>query len=142
MQNGDKEVRPDIKLLINVMPLAFIKVKKPNNTDGILAERESINTRFRNPEFRRFVNITQFMVFSNNMEYDDDNPLPIEGAFYTSLSYEELMFNYFWEDADYAFEPKLNDEDEEIEDFILKDNNHSSIKHSPEFLTNKTRYPD
>ena len=40
-KNGDEEFRPDIILLINGMPLAFIEVKKPNNRDGIIAERES-----------------------------------------------------------------------------------------------------
>ena len=29
-KNGDEEFRPDITLLINGMPLAFIEVKKPN----------------------------------------------------------------------------------------------------------------
>ena len=80
------------------MPLVFIEVKKPNNRDGILAERNRINTRFRNPKFRRFVNITQLMVFSNNMEYDDGSPEPLEGAFYASPSYEEPSFNYFREE--------------------------------------------
>ena len=37
-KNGDEEFRPDIILLINGMPLAFIEVKKPNNRDGIMAE--------------------------------------------------------------------------------------------------------
>ncbi len=32
-KNGDDEFRPDITLLINGMPLAFIEVKKPNNHD-------------------------------------------------------------------------------------------------------------
>jgi type I restriction enzyme R subunit len=80
-KNGDDEFRPDITLLINGMPLVFIEVKKPNNRDGILAERTRINTRFKNPKFRRFVNITQLMVFSNNMKYDDSSPEPLEGAF-------------------------------------------------------------
>lgn len=39
-QNGDEEFRPDITLLINGMPLIFIEVKKPNNREGILAERD------------------------------------------------------------------------------------------------------
>ncbi len=69
-KNGDDEFRPDITLLINGMPLFFTEVKKPNNRDGILAERHRINRRFKNPKFRRFVNITQLMVFSNNMKYD------------------------------------------------------------------------
>lgn len=36
-KNGDDEFRPDITLLINGMPLAFIEVKKPNNREGVLA---------------------------------------------------------------------------------------------------------
>lgn len=42
--NGEDEFRPDITLLINGMPLAFIEVKKPNNREGIIAERDRINT--------------------------------------------------------------------------------------------------
>ena len=62
-KNGDDEFRPDITLLINGMPLVFIEVKKPNNREGILAERKRIISRCRNPRFRRFINITQLMVF-------------------------------------------------------------------------------
>ena len=51
-KNGDEEFRPDITLLINGMPLAFIEVKKPNNQDGVLAERNRINTRFKNKKFK------------------------------------------------------------------------------------------
>ena len=69
-KNGDDEFRPDITLLINGMPLAFIEVKKPNNHEGILAERNRINIRFKNKKFRKFINISQILVFSNNMEYD------------------------------------------------------------------------
>jgi type I restriction enzyme R subunit len=137
-KNGDDEFRPDITLLINGMPLIFTEVKKPNNRDGILAERHRINTRFRNPKFRRFVNITQLMVFSNNMEYDDHSPEPLEGAFYASPSYGEPDFNYFREEEERHLTELLSPEDEEIEDLILKDNNLTSIKHSPEFATNKT----
>src|SRR5450830_1823182 len=64
-KNGDDEFRPDITLLINGMPLTFIEVKKPNNREGVLAERNRINARSRNRSFRRFINITQLMVFSN-----------------------------------------------------------------------------
>ena len=80
-QKDDEEFRPDIILLINGLPLVFIEVKKPNNKDGIQAEHKRIQTRFQNRKFRNFVNITQLMVFSNNMEYDDSSPFPIEGAF-------------------------------------------------------------
>jgi type I restriction enzyme R subunit len=97
-KNGDDEFRPDISLLINGLPLAFIEVKKPNNREGVLAERNRIITRSRNSRFRRFINITQLMVFSNNMEYEDGSPHPIEGAFYASPSYDSPVFNYFREE--------------------------------------------
>lgn len=54
-KKDDEEFRPDIILLINGMPLAFIEVKKPNNRDGILAEHKRIQTRFQNKKFRKFV---------------------------------------------------------------------------------------
>ncbi|MGQ1786430.1 type I restriction endonuclease [Saccharicrinis sp. GN24d3] len=66
-KKDDEEFRPDIILLINGMPLVFIEVKKPNNRDGIIAEHKRIQTRFKNKKFRKFVNLTQLMVFSNNM---------------------------------------------------------------------------
>ncbi len=136
-KNCDDEFRPDITLLVNGMPLAFIEVKKPNNRDGILAERQRINARFRNPKFRRFVNITQLMVFSNNMEYDGSSPEPLQGAFYASPSYEDLSFNYFREGESQLLSGLLSPECQETEDLVLADNNISSIKHSPEFASNK-----
>jgi type I restriction enzyme R subunit len=136
-KNGDDEFRPDITLLINGMPLVFIEVKKPNNRDGILAERNRINTRFKNPKFRRFVNITQLMVFSNNMEYDDSSPEPLEGAFYATPANDDASFNYFREEEKLELGTLLAPLDEETEDFILADTNLTSIKHSPEFATNK-----
>ena len=135
-KNGDEEFRPDITLLVNGLPLSFIEVKKPNNRDGILAERSRINQRFRNPKFRRFVNITQLMMFSNNMEYDDGSPEPLEGAFYATTTYDVPRFNYFRE-QDLAITKHILSEDPQVEDFILKDTNLTSIKHSPEFATNK-----
>ena len=119
------------------MPLVFIEVKKPNNQDGILAERERINTRFQNKKFRKFVNITQLMVFSNNMEYDDGSALPIEGAFYASPSYHKAIFNYFREEEQLDLSKLLKPEDDVVENIVLKDNNLVGIKNSEEFLTNK-----
>lgn len=136
-KNGDEEFRPDIILLINGMPLAFIEVKKPNNRDGIIAERERINKRFQNKKFRKFVNITQLMVFSNNMEYDNEDIEPLQGAFYASPSYTKPIFNYFREEEKLDFEKLLAVEDDSLENFVLKDNNLAVIKSSPEFITNK-----
>lgn len=137
-KNGDDEFRPDITLLINGMPLAFIEVKKPNNREGVLAERNRIITRSRNPRFRRFINITQLMVFSNNMEYDDGSPQPIEGAFYASPSYDAPIFNYFREEEMLDLTRLLADEDDAIENEVLRDNNLNVIKHNQEFITNKS----
>ena len=136
-KNGDEEFRPDIILLINGMPLAFIEVKKPNNPDGVLAERKRINQRFANKKFRRFVNITQLMVFSNNMEYDNVTASPIQGAFYGTPSYKEVRFNFFREEEKFDLGKILKPENEAIENFILQDNNYPVIKGSPEFMTNK-----
>lgn len=136
-RNGDDEFRPDITLLINGMPLAFIEVKKPNNREGVLAERNRIITRCRNLRFRRFINITQLMVFSNNMEYEDGSPQPIEGAFYASPSYDSPIFNYFREEDALNLAELLTAEDDDIENAVLRDNNLNVIKHSPEFLSNK-----
>lgn len=135
-KNGDDEFRPDITLLINGIPLAFIEVKKPNNKDGILAEHKRIKTRFLNKKFRKFINQTQLMIFSNNMEYDDNSPLPIEGAFYCTSSYQKPKFNYFREEE--KFDENLYDKiSEENELRVLRDNNLVSIKNSPEFIKNK-----
>jgi len=136
-KKDDEEFRPDITLPINGLPLVFIEVKKPNNRDGILDERNRIIKRFKNPKFRRFVNITQLMVFSNNMEYDDGSPEPLMGAFYASASYSEPVFNYFREEEELNLAQLLRPEDADIEDFILADTNYPAIKHSPEFATNK-----
>jgi len=136
-KNGDDEFRPDVILLINGMPLAFVEVKKPNNHEGILAERDRINTRFKNPKFRKFINISQLLVFSNNMEYDTESIEPIQGVFYSTTSYSSANFNCFREEDEFDLSSLLKPEDDDIENFVLKDNNLSSIKYSPEFITNK-----
>ena len=139
-KNGEDEFRPDITLLINGMPLAFVEVKKPNNKEGVLAERKRINTRFQNSKFRKFINLTQLVVFSNNMEYDSESIEQVEGAYYSSTSYKNAIFNPFKEDVNVEkldLSSILSPEDGEIENIVLKDNNLNVIKHSPEFLTNK-----
>lgn len=136
-KNGDDEFRPDITLLINGMPLAFIEVKKPNNQEGILAERERINIRFKNKKFRKFINISQLLIFSNNMEYDIESMEHIQGAFYASTSSANANFNCFREEEKFDLSILLAPEDDESENFVLKDNNLSAIKYSPEFITNK-----
>lgn len=137
-KKDDEEFRPDIILLINGMPLVFIEVKRPNNKDGVLAEHKRIQTRFENAKFRNFVNITQLMIFSNNMEYDDGSPRPIEGAFYATASYQKPGFNYFREEEEFDLGKLLSGLSEADELTVLKDNNLLSIKQSPEFAKNKS----
>lgn len=134
-QNDEDEFRPDITLLVNGLPLAFIEVKKPNNRDGIIAEHTRMNKRFAKKVFRRFANITQIMVFSNNMKYDDNDVEPIEGAFYASSSYEKLFFNRFREE-DPIIHSSVRPIDPNIEETILIDNNLVTIKGTEEYAIN------
>ena len=123
--------RPDITLLINGIPLVFIEVKKPNNKEGIKAEFDRMIKRQQNKTFRKFINITQLMIFSNNMEYGDDDLDNLFGAFYATASYEKPFFNHFREeDENYlkaTFIKTIDAKDEENEILILKDNNHPEI---------------
>tara|TARA_B100000886_G_scaffold40266_1_gene24904 strand:- start:3168 stop:6164 length:2997 start_codon:yes stop_codon:yes gene_type:complete len=132
-----EEFRPDITLIVNGLPLVFIEVKKPNNHQGMIAERERIKIRFKNKNFRKFFNITQLMVFTNNLEYDNDNSEPIKGSFYASPSYHDPKFNFFREEQNLIV-PEIEDEIyNTLENEVLKDNNLLEIKNSKEFQTNK-----
>jgi type I restriction enzyme R subunit len=136
-RKDEEEFRPDITILINGLPLIFIEVKKPNNRDGIIVEQKRVKTRFNNKKLKNFANITQLLIFSNNMEYDDNSINILQGAFYATPSYKTPIFNYFREEEIFNLDKiliKLKDEDENI---ILKDTNLISIKDSKEFNTNK-----
>lgn len=134
-KNGEDEFRPDITLLINGLPLVFIEVKKPNNLDGVQAERNRMEKRLRNKKFRRFVNVTQLMIFSNNMAYEDGAVEPLAGAFYAATSYHKPIFNYFREEEELSTVYQTVSDGEE--DFILRDNNLTVIKRQKEFQSNK-----
>ena len=144
-RRDDDEFRPDITLFINGLPLVFIEVKRPHNPGGMIAESNRMNDiRFPNKEFRRFINITQIMIFSNNMEYDTlGGIVPIEGAFYCTAAKEKAFFNCFREenpgnqdippyDKDYPYLPV----DPVMEKAILTDFNCQVIHHAPEYQTN------
>lgn len=137
-ENGEDNFRPDVIFLINGMPLAFLEVKKPNNREGILAERKRINDRFHNEKFNKFMNITQILVFSNNQEYNNDSIVPIEGAFYGTPSNKSVFFNCFREEETSIYD-KVGEISEDEENYILKDNNYVSIKGTNEYSTNLNR---
>lgn len=137
-KNWEDEFRPDLTVFINWLPLSFIEVKKPNNPEGIKAERDRINTRFQNNVFRKFMNITQLLVFSNNMEYDDIGIDQLQWAFYaTTARNKKVKFNNFREELRSELIDNVKEIDPLVEDFILKDNNYQTLKHSPEFVVNK-----
>ena len=144
-KNGQDEFRPDITLFINGLPLVFIEVKKPNNHGGMVAESDRMNRkRFPNKKFRRFINITQLMIFSNNMEYDAEGGIvPIQGAFYCTAAKISAPFNCFREEnplnddiAPFIKDYPYKDIDAETEKTILKDFNNQVIHTSPEYQTN------
>ena len=93
--------RPDINILINGMPLAFLEVKKPNNEGGIQKEfKRMINDRLKNGEFKKYFNLIQMVSFSNNMEYEDSDEAEDvrAGSFYTTPNGNNTSFSFFRED--------------------------------------------
>ena len=94
--------RPDINILINGIPLAFLEVKKPNNEGGIQQEfNRMLNKRLKNPDYRKFFNMIQVVSFSNNMEYEDtDDAEDVKaGSFYTTPNGNNTSFSFFREDG-------------------------------------------
>ena len=148
-KNGEDEFRPDITLFVNGLPLCFVEVKKPNNHGGIVAEsNRMIRERFPNKKFRRFINITQLMIFSNNMEYDTlDGVVPVEGAFYCTGARGATPFNCFREEnplglgiAPFHREYPYLDKNADEEKRILADYNNQVIHTSPEYQRNLDPY--
>ncbi len=93
--------RPDINILINGMPLAFLEVKKPNNEGGIQKEFDRmINKRLANPDYKKFFNMIQIVSFSNNMDYEDSDDVEDvkAGSFYTTPNGSNTSFSFFRED--------------------------------------------
>lgn len=93
--------RPDINILINGMPLAFLEVKKPNNEGGIQKEFiRMINDRLKNADFKKYFNLIQMVSFSNNMEYEESNEAEDvrAGSFYTTPNGNNTSFSFFRED--------------------------------------------
>lgn len=142
MTCGDKSsdnFRPDITLFINGLPLAFIEVKKENNDTGIKAETDRMKKRFENDKFRRYLNITQIMVFSNDMEYDD---LLTQGAYYATIARHNTCYNCFREDGQTSFpilqifEPLSY----KTEQMILADNNVEAYIASDAYLQNRDNF--
>lgn len=135
--------RPDINILVNGMPLAFLEVKHPNNSGGIQVEFERmINKRLKNGDYKKFFNLIQIVSFSNNMEYEDaDDDIAEEvkaGSFYTTPNGKMTSFSFFREDIkEYHANYRLKEIDEDTVKFIVKDGGYNPVEtDAEEFRTN------
>ena len=133
--------RPDINMLINGIPMAFLEVKKPNNDGGIQVEfNRMLNKRLEKIEFKKYFNMIQVVSFSNNMEYETDNDAEsVEdiraGSFYTTPNGFKTTFSFFREEhkKDEGFVEISLDKIK----YVLKDNHYSPTEaETPEFQVN------
>lgn len=119
--------RPDISILINGIPLAFLEVKHPDNSGGIQVEFERmINKRLKNDDYKKYFNLIQIISFSNNMEYEDfDDDIADEvraGSFYTTPNGQSTTFSFFREDIkEYHSRYKFKEINEATVKFVVKD---------------------
>ncbi len=143
-QNTERgSFRPDVNVLVNGIPLAFLEVKRPNNEGSIQVEfKRMIEDRFAEPAFRKYFNLLQFITFSNNMEYEnednDDISLVKAGSFYSTPNRSNTTFSFFREDEKgYLSSYPYKEIDEDTCKSILTDNRYSSgVFDTDEFGTN------
>lgn len=139
--------RPDINILVNGMPLAFLEVKKPNNEGGIQKEFDRmINKRLKNTDYKKFFNLIQIVSFSNNMEYeeDDDAEDVKAGSFYTTPNGTNTSFSFFREDDNnFHIDYQYKEIDVNKIKYIMKDCGYNPAEtDTPEFEENlKTTTP-
>ncbi|WP_293691590.1 DEAD/DEAH box helicase family protein [uncultured Phascolarctobacterium sp.] len=146
----DSEVgsfRPDINILINGMPLAFLEVKKPNNEGGIQEEfKRMVGKRLQNAEYTKFFNLIQLVTFSNNMEYEeaDDAEDVKAGSFYSTPNGQSTSFSFFREDSQaYHLNYPYKEIDDDTIRYVIKDCGYNPAEaDTPEFQENyKTTTP-
>lgn len=131
--NDQQEFRPDIVILINGIPLAFVEAKKPNNQGGLKAEFDRMEYRMSQPAFTRFMNQFQLLGFTNNMAYNDEARVKLQGSFYTTPNFKNTSYNNFREEKAVPVNEYIN---QKSIDEVLYDNNIMSIKETAEFATN------
>lgn len=128
-----EEFRPDITVLINGIPLGFVEVKKPNNSKGVQAEFDRMANRLKVESFTHFFNQFQVLGFSNNLPYDDEAQIKLQGSFYSTPNGKDISYNHFREEQEQPINDFL---DETFIQQVLVDNTMLSIKDTPEFATN------
>ena len=134
---GERDVtfRPDITILVNGIPMAFVEAKKPNNKDGIQAEFKRMKEdRVCKDELVPFFNQLQVLGFTNNQKYNDKARTKRQGSFYTTPNGKDgLKYNHFREEQEIPVSEYISEDD--ILD-VLSDNNIMRIKDDAEFKTN------
>lgn len=134
---GERDVtfRPDITILVNGIPMAFVEAKKPNNKDGIQAEFKRMKEdRVCKDELVPFFNQLQILGFTNNQKYNDKARTKRQGSFYTTPNGKDgLKYNHFREEQEIPVSEYISEDD--ILD-VLSDNNIMRIKDDAEFKTN------
>lgn len=133
--------RPDINILINGIPLAFLEVKKPNNEGGIQKEFDRmLNQRLKNPDYKKFFHMIQLVSFSNNMEYEeaDDAEDVKAGSFYTTPNGMNTSFSFFREDDElYHLDYPYKEISMDTIKYVMKDCGYKqSEADTPEFAQN------
>ncbi|MBR0128281.1 MAG: type I restriction endonuclease subunit R [Neisseriaceae bacterium] len=124
-------------MFINGIPLVIIEVKKPNNKDGMKAEYSRMNRRLQESSFRRFFNLFQLLIVSNNQEYENDDPEHLIGAYYATHAKRHYRFNHFREELQSEYIDHIADIDHHIEDVIISDSKQlESLKNDAEYQTN------
>ncbi len=132
--SGQNRFRPDITVFVNGLPLALVEVKSSLPKNGVASEYERMLRRARNPALRRFFNETQLMVFSNDSEYNENDLLPLQGAFYATSAYDGLTVNRFVE-AEPEILSELAPADAREQTLILQDNHLEDAAETPAFLS-------
>ena len=94
---GRNRFRPDITVYVNGLPLVMIEVKTAKQKDGIPAEYDRMRRRFRNGQFRPFLQAAQLWIFSNSMENSGLDLLPRNGSFYAAAAGEEFPVYHYGE---------------------------------------------
>ncbi|MDY2687070.1 MAG: DEAD/DEAH box helicase family protein [Candidatus Enteromonas sp.] len=138
-EQDEGHFRPDINILINGIPLAFLEVKKPNNEGGIQVEFDRmVNKRYEQIEHRKYFNMIQLTCFSNNMPYetdDDRESEPKQGSFYSTPNGSQTTFNFFREESKEEV-PLLEDNLETIESLLIDNGYAPEVMNTPEYMTN------
>jgi len=130
-RNGNEEFRPDITVLINGIPIAIIEVKIPNNERGIEAETKRMDVRFSRTAYKRFFNMLQLVLMSNNMDYNVNTAPPIVGSFLMA-SCEGAQRNV-WREEESEIYQTVKDLNVDTEQIILTDNHLQNLKYQKNY---------